>query len=77
MSNGQPAFGNFIGQWHKKFMWLPIKTYDDRIVWLRYVWRRRVLLHDYLPNPYPHLDKWWWHQIEMPEGCTFEFSDRK
>lgn len=61
-----PSFGNFIGQWHRSFCWIPRQTYDGRWVWLRNVWRRRVQLKEYLAsiNPYQDTHFWWFYSVE-------------
>lgn len=60
-----PMFGDFIGEWHKWFAWWPVYTYDNRRVWLRCVWRRCVM-NKYIIDPVQR--KWWWYQIEAPNG---------
>ena len=54
----RPQFGDFVGPWRKAFAWLPTKTYDGSLIWLRGYRRRRVQLHDYLPGP---TTQWWWN----------------
>jgi len=52
----QPRFGNPVGPWHWWFAWRPIKTYDRRTVWLRWVLRRCIQKHEYLTGG----DDFWW-----------------
>ena len=52
-----PMFGTPIADWHKKFALLPTCTVDHGLVWLRFVWRRRIIAHDYVYNLKP--DYWW------------------
>lgn len=40
--NPQPFFGDAVGPWHDHFAWLPIRTYEQQLVWLRWVRRRSV-----------------------------------
>ena len=54
------VFGDYIGGWHRKFCLLPRKTYDGRIVWLRWVWRRRVLLKEHIQLDHPLARAQWW-----------------
>lgn len=30
-------------EWHKKFLWLPTRIDDSRIVWLETVWRQLII----------------------------------
>lgn len=46
--NPTPFFGDAIGPWHDHFAWLPVRTYDQQLVWLRWCRRRCVQKHDYL-----------------------------
>ncbi|MER9912841.1 hypothetical protein NKJ71_19635 [Mesorhizobium sp. M0050] len=41
--NPTPFFGDAIGPWHDHFAWLPIRTYDQRLVWLKWCRRREVM----------------------------------
>jgi hypothetical protein len=59
--NPLPLFGNPVGPWHDHFAWWPLHTYDDRFVWLRWVRRRRIQLHHYLPGAG---GAWWQHHCE-------------
>jgi len=51
-----PLFGEPIGPWHKWFAWRPVRTYDGRIVWGRYVLRRRIQKKLHLHRG---LEQWW------------------
>lgn len=62
--NPVPTFGDFIGQWHRSFCWIPRETYDGRWVWLRNVWRRRVQLKRYLTNYGRGNSFWWFYSLE-------------
>lgn len=59
--NPIPFFGDVIGQWHDHYAWLPIRTYDQRLVWLRWVRRRCVHKHQYLSGG---ADFWWQFHAE-------------
>lgn len=59
----RPAFGEYTGSWHKWFAWKPVKTYDQRFVWLRMVWRRGVYKHQYLHGG---RDFWFWYSLDAP-----------
>ncbi|QIG76661.1 hypothetical protein EVC28_037 [Rhizobium phage RHph_I1_23] len=54
--NPQMMFGEPVGPWHDWFAWFPIRTYDQRLVWLRWVRRRSILKHWYLHGG---PDFWW------------------
>ena len=41
-------FGFPISDWRRTFAWLPVRTFDGRLIWLRPVMTRRYHLHDYL-----------------------------
>lgn len=49
----EPAFMFMdpIGPWHDWFAWRPVRTYDERWVWLRTVRRRRFQTKAYLDGP--------------------------
>lgn len=51
-----PAFGAPVAPWHKHFAWRPANTVDRGWTWLRFVSRRRIQKHDYLPGG---ADQWW------------------
>lgn len=38
-----PLFTAPIGTWHDWFAWRPVRTHDQRLVWLRWI-RRRLLV---------------------------------
>lgn len=40
--NPQMRFADPVGPWHDYFAWWPVRTYDQRLVWLRWC-RRRCL----------------------------------
>jgi len=44
----RPLFGEPVGPWHDWFAWKPVHTYDQRLVWLRWVKRRCIQKHSYL-----------------------------
>jgi hypothetical protein len=62
VSADAPRFGVPIGEFHRVFAWLPVRTYDRRLVWLRPVWRRCIQKHDYLTGG---PDFWW--QYSLPD----------
>lgn len=64
-----PQFGELIGEWHKVFTWIPVRTYDNRFVWLKYVWRRCVCKHEYLPGEDCF---WWWYSLDTPKATSGE-----
>lgn len=41
--NPKPFFGDAIGPWHDHFAILPIRTYDQQLVWLKWCRRRQVM----------------------------------
>ncbi len=57
-----PLFGSPIGPWHRHFAWLPVRTYDQRFVWLRSCFRRCIQKHQYLPGG---SDFWWQYSLEV------------
>lgn len=61
MNNPIPMFGDPVGPWHKWFAWKPVKTYDQRFVWLRTVERRCIQKHEYLPHG--GADFWWQYRL--------------
>lgn len=52
----KPLFGDPIGPWHRVFAWWPIRTFDQCIVWLKWVERRCIQKHQYLDGG---ADFWW------------------
>jgi hypothetical protein len=65
MSDPIPLFGAPCGPWHWKFAWLPIRTYDARFVWLRWVARRTIQKHHYLPGG---ADFWFQYSLDHAPG---------
>lgn len=61
MTEPRPMFGDPIGPWHPWFAWLPVRSYDHRLAWMRFVSRRRIQLHHYLTGG---PDQWWQYSIE-------------
>jgi hypothetical protein len=59
----KPRFGDTIGPWHRAFAWWPVRTYDQRLAWMRFIWRRCIQKHEYL---YGGGDFWWQRSIEKP-----------
>lgn len=57
-----PMFGNPVGPWRRLFAWWPVRLFDGTWVWLRFVSRRRIQLHQYLSGGSDH----WW-QYALPE----------
>ena len=46
--NPKMMFTSPVGEWHRWFAWKPVRTYDQRLVWLRIVGRRCMQKHQYL-----------------------------
>jgi len=44
----KPMFGKPVAPWHWWFAWRPVFTWDNRLVWLVPVKRRRIQKHSYL-----------------------------
>lgn len=44
----QMAFSDFVGPIERKFAWLPCKLWNGSFVWLRFVARRRAVVHWHL-----------------------------
>lgn len=73
--NPTPLFADAIGPWHDHFCWLPIRTYDQRLVWLRWVRRRCVEKRDFLRGG---PDAWFqyhdefsdWHSRQAEPGAN-------
>lgn len=63
MSSEEPKmmFANRIGLWHKKFCWLPVKSYDNRIIWLKTVSRASYQVKAHLQGG---LDQFFVYSIE-------------
>lgn len=74
----RPAFGEPVGPWFRWFAWRPISTEDRGLRWLRFVWRRRCQLHDYLPAP---VTFWFQHVCADPDyptpGVTHAAADER
>lgn len=63
--NLTPCFGDWLSPtWQRCFAWLPTHTYDGGTVWLRPVYRRRVLKHYYLSGG---ADSWWVYRRYAPQ----------
>jgi hypothetical protein len=45
-----PMFGRAISDWDRVFTVKPVHTLDAGWVFCRYVWRRRIAKHSYLPH---------------------------
>ncbi|MGV2049293.1 hypothetical protein ACQZ48_04340 [Agrobacterium sp. 22-209-1] len=58
--NPQMMFGDPVSGWHDHFAWFPVRTYDQRLVWLRWVRRRCIQKHQYL---YGGPDFWWQYYL--------------
>lgn len=56
-----PMFGFPVADWHRKFAWWPVDTYDQGWKWLCHVERRRIQKHDYLDGG---VDHWWQYRAE-------------
>lgn len=59
----KPMFGDPVGPWHQWFAWKPVRSYDQRLIWLRRCWRRTIQKHQYL---YGGADFWFQYSIEEP-----------
>ena len=59
--NPKMMFGDPVGPWHDWFAWFPIRTYDQRFAWFRWVRRQSVQKHQYLDGG---PDFWWRYHIE-------------
>jgi hypothetical protein len=57
----RPMFGNPIAPWHRWFAWRPIDTVDRGTIWLRVVYRRRILKHSYVDGNGP--DFWFQYAV--------------
>jgi hypothetical protein len=51
-----PLFGDPVGPWHSWFAWWPVRSFDNRIIWLRFCSRRCIQKHQYLDGG---SDFWW------------------
>ena len=56
-----PMFGDPCGEWHRWFAWRPVRSYDGRLAWLRFVSRRGIQKHQYLHGG---ADFWFQYSIE-------------
>lgn len=43
-----PMFGEPVARWHRWFAWKPIRTFDGRWTWGRFIERRLIQKHTYL-----------------------------
>jgi len=59
----KPRFGSSVADWHSKFAWLPINTYDRGWKWLCFVERRRIQKHYYLDGG--GADFWWQYRARL------------
>jgi hypothetical protein len=57
----EPLFGDPISDWLPWFAWKPVRTFDRRLVWLRWVCRRCIHKHEHLFGG----DDFWW-QYALP-----------
>lgn len=60
MTSDLPRFGFPIAHWHWSFAWFPIRTYDGRRAWLRWVQRRRIQKYEHLDGG---ADQWWQYRV--------------
>jgi hypothetical protein len=61
MTDPLPRFGAPCGNWHRWFAWWPVKSFDQRTAWLRFVSRRCIQKHDFLTGG---ADFWFQYSIE-------------
>lgn len=57
----KPMFGYPVADWHDKFAWWPVDTYDQGWKWLRVVERRRIHKHASLDGGYC---RWWQYRAK-------------
>lgn len=57
--NPRHVFFDAVGPWHDWFAWYPIRTYDYRLCWMRFVRRRRLQKHYWLHGGPDHA--WQYH----------------
>lgn len=57
-----PIFGDPVGPWIRTFAWVPRFCFDAGHVWLRPVWKRHILKHQYLDGG----ADWWWQYRRFP-----------
>lgn len=62
--NPKMIFADAVGPWHDWFAWFPVRTYDQRFVWLRKCRRRAMQKHQYL---YGGPDLWFQYHCEASE----------
>lgn len=65
--NPTPFFVDAIGPWHDHFAWLPIRTYDQQLVWLKWCRRREVV--KLLLNPCGVETECWFQYHNQPVGA--------
>lgn len=61
VAEAEKHFGPFgqVTQWAEWFAWRPVKTYDDRWVWLRKVKRARIRGWVTEDSVWQHVGYWW------------------
>jgi len=59
--DAMPRFGFPVAPWHWWFAWHPVRTFDGRLIWLRWVKRRLVQLHDHIDRG---PDRWWQYRYD-------------
>jgi hypothetical protein len=64
----RPRFGEPIGSWHRWFAWRPVKTYDQRRAWFRFVARRCIQKHEWL---YGGSDFWWQYSLDREHDMGY------
>jgi len=45
------CFASPVSLWHKWFAWFPVRTWDNRLIWLKQVERRMLAKHSHLSGP--------------------------
>lgn len=61
-----PLFTAPVGPWHDWFAWRPVRTHDQRLVWLRWV-RRRPLVRTLIAlGSTDGPDLLWQHYLPTP-----------
>jgi len=64
----------YVGEWHNKFLLIPILTADHGLLWLKWVWVRKLTRRN--PRKLSGYSQWWdasFYEPEYKKGYNAEY----